>query len=60
MAQIASMKSASHLARCQQLASHHLMQHPNAHRLQIAPLSLSTIVVDNNLVARDSLHVLAR
>jgi hypothetical protein len=36
------------------------MQHPNAHRLQIASLRLSTIVVDNNLVVRDSLHALAR
>ena len=54
------MKSTSHLARCQQLVSHRPMQHQNAHRLQIAPLSLSTIVADNNVVAPDSLHALAQ
>ncbi len=59
MAQIAR-KSASPLARCQQLVSRHPMQHQNAHRLQIAPLSLSTIVADNNVALRDSLHALAQ
>ncbi len=59
MAQIASTKSASHLALCQQFGNHHSMQHLNAHRLQIVPLSLSMIMADN-VVVRDSLHALAQ
>ena len=60
MTLIAPERMKNPLARCQQLASRHPMQHQNAHRLQIAPLSLSTIVVDNNVVVRKSLHALAQ
>ena len=60
MTLIAPESILSLLTRCQQLASHHPMQHQNTHRLQIAPLSLSTIVADNNVVAREGLHALAQ